>query len=239
MQYYKKSIYGELLDHSSTDNDDDTVSKLTNPTKGTTDLKGDVKIPPKSTRDHQVNTQYSDISTDSDSSSYACEETRLPPIMGTEKPMELIELPNSDAASVDTTPAMIAPSSTQKLEDQFDKEVYIPMMKQPTSMKKKKSITAPPHITTTAQASQQVVQKKTSATPTHITTITKGSHPVDQNIDFIFLDEVDIMNNANDALEMKPSATKSQHPVEPEDFNSQVFNDEEDSSKVMDSSILD
>ena len=51
-----------------------------------------------------MNTQYSDTSTDSDSSSYGCEEIGLPPIMGTEKPMELIELPNSDAASVDTPP---------------------------------------------------------------------------------------------------------------------------------------
>ena len=159
-------------------------------------------------------------------------------IMGTEKPMELIELPNSDAASVDTAFALTALSSTQKLEDWFDKEIYIPMTKQPMSIKKK-NVTAPPHITITAQASQQVVKKKTSATPTHITTITKGSHPVDQNIDFIFQDEVDITNNANDALEMKPSATKSQHPVEPEDFNSHVFNDEEDYSKVMDLSILD
>ena len=123
------------MDHSSTDNNDDTVSKLTNPTKTTSDPKGDLAIPPKSTRDYQVTTQYSDTSTDSDSSSYACEETRLPPNMGTENPMELIELPNSDADSGATTPTVAALSSTQKLEDQFDKEVYIPMMKQPTSIK--------------------------------------------------------------------------------------------------------
>ena len=145
--------------------------------------------------------QYSETSTDSDSSSYACEETRLPPNMGNEKPTEVIELPSSDADSGATTPAVAALSSTQKLEDWFDK--------------------------------------------THA----KASQPVEQNIDFIFLDDIDDINDSNqtmqvmhdntchpasDALGMKPSATMAQHELELDDFNSHVFNDEDDISKVVD-----
>ena len=82
--YYKKPIYGDLFENSSTDNDDDTVSKLANPMKATRDPTCDLAIPLKSTRDYQVTAKYSEASTDSDSSSYACEETRLPPNMGNE-----------------------------------------------------------------------------------------------------------------------------------------------------------
>ena len=46
-------------------------------------------------------------------------------------------------------------SSAQKLEDQYDKEVHIPMMKQPTTMKKK-SIAIPPQVTASAKASHPV-----------------------------------------------------------------------------------
>ena len=147
--YCKKSIYGDLFENSSTDEDDDTVSKLANLTS---DPIGDKAIPLKSTRDYQVTAQYSETSTDSDSSIYACEETILPPNLGNEKPMELIELPCSDADSGATTPAVAALCSAQKLAGWFDKEVHNPMMKQPTTIKKKNTGT-PPHITTTAKAS--------------------------------------------------------------------------------------
>ena len=67
--------------------------------KAASDPTCDLALPLKSTSDYQVTAQYSETSTDSDSSSYACEETRLPPNIGNEKPMELIELPSSDADS--------------------------------------------------------------------------------------------------------------------------------------------
>ena len=127
---------------------------------------------------------------------------------------------------------MAALSSAQKLEDWFDKEVHIPMMKQPTTIKKKSTAT-PPHITTTAKASQ----------------------PVEQNIDFIFLDDDDddinvsnqtmqVMHEntchpANDSSEMKPPTTMTPCGVLLDDFNSHIFNDEHNISKVIDSSILE
>ena len=80
------------------------------------------------------------------------------------------------------------------------------------------------------------------------------SQPVEQNSDFIFLDDVDIINVSNqtmqvmhentchpasDALEMKQSATMTQHEVELDDFNSHIFNDKDDISKAVDSSVLE
>ena len=78
------------------------------------------------------------------------------------------------------------------------------------------------------------------------------SQPVEQNIDFIFLDDVDIINVSNqtmqfmhenhpasDALDMKQSATMTQHEVELDDFNSHIFNDKDDISKAVDSSVLE
>ena len=85
-QHYKKPIYGDLFENSSTNNNDDNASKLTFPMKTTSDPTCDLALPLKSTSDYQVTVQYSETSTDSDSSSYACEETRLPPNMGNEKP---------------------------------------------------------------------------------------------------------------------------------------------------------
>ena len=127
-------------------------------------------------------------------------------------------------------PAVAALSSAQKLEDQFDKEVHIPMTKQPTTIKKKNT-TTPPNVTTTAKASQ----------------------PVEHNIDFIFLDNdndnnvsnqtMQVMHEntchpASDALEMKPPTMKTQHEVVLDDFNSHIFNDKHNISKVIDSSVL-
>ena len=107
-------------------------------------------------------------------------------------------------------------SSAQKLEDQYDKEVHIPMMKQPTTMKKK-SIAIPPQVTASA----------------------KASHPVEYNIDFLSIDDVDnidVSNNqtvpvindstyhsASDGLDVKPPAMKKQQEVVLEDFNIHVF----------------
>ena len=100
--------------------------------------------------------QYHETSSDSDSSSYALEETRTPSNMGNEKLMEVTVLPGGDKDSGAPIPAETVLDSTtsddwkvahtglmQKLEDQFDKEVHIPIMKQPTTMKKK-SIATPP-----------------------------------------------------------------------------------------------
>ena len=42
-----------------------------------------------------------------------------------------------------------------------------------------------------------------------------------------------------DALEMKESTTMAQHEVELDDFNSHIFNDEDDISKAVDSSVLE
>ena len=66
-------------------------------------------------------------------------------------------------------------SSAWKLEDWFDMEVYIPMTKQPNTIKKKNTAT-PPQVTTTAKVNQ----------------------PVEHNIDFRFLDNddgIDVSNN--------------------------------------------
>ena len=164
----------------------------------------------KSTGDYQVTAQYSETSSGSDSSSYACEETRIPSNMGNEKPMELLVLPKGDKDSGATIPVetvldatmaddwkVAHTSSAQKLEDQFDKEVHIPMMKQPTTMKKK-CIATQPQVTPTA----------------------KVSHPVQHNVDFLSIDnddDIDASNNqtlpvlndssyhpASDGLDMKP-----------------------------------
>ena len=180
----------------------------------------------------QVTAQYSETRSGSDSSSYACEETRTPSNMGNEKPMELLVLPRGDEDSGVTIPAETVPDSTlagdwkvthtgsvEKLEDQFDKEVHIPMMKQPTTMKKK-SIATPPQVTAMA----------------HV------SHPVDHNINFPTIydvDNIDVSNNltvpvmndsiyhpASDGLDVKPPTIKKQQVVVLEDFNILVFNDE-------------
>ena len=59
----------------------------------------------KSTGDYQVTAQYSETSSDSHSSSYACKETRAPSNIGNEKPMELLVLPKGNDDSGATIPA--------------------------------------------------------------------------------------------------------------------------------------
>ena len=161
--------------------------------------------------DYQVTAQYSETSSGSDSSSYACEETRSPSNMGTETPMEVIALPRVDDDSGATIPAETVLDSTtaddqkvahtglmQKLEDWFDKEVHIPIMKQPTTVKKK-SIAMPPQVTAAVQA----------------------ICPVDHTVDFLSVDNIDVSNNqtitvvndsmyhpASEELHVKPPATK-------------------------------
>ena len=44
----------------------------------------------------------------------------------------------------------------QKLEDWFNKEVHIPIMKQPTTVKKK-SIATPPQVTATVKAIHKMI----------------------------------------------------------------------------------
>ena len=63
----------------------------------------------------------------------------------------------------------------QKLEGWFDKEVHIPMMKQPTTVK-----------------------KKSIATPAQVTATVQVIHPVDHNVDFPSIynvDNIDVSNN--------------------------------------------
>ena len=143
---------------------------------------------------------------------YACEETRTPSNMGNENLMELLILPRGNNDSGASIPVETVLDSTtaedwkvthtglmQKLEDWFDKEVHIAMMKQPTTVKKK-SIAAPPQVTATVQV----------------------IHPVDHNVDFPSIynvDNIDVSNNqtvtvmnnstyhpASDELHVKPPA---------------------------------
>ena len=114
--------------------------------------------------DYQVTAQYSETSSISDSSSYACEETRTPSNVVNERPIELIVLPRGNNDSGVTIPAKTVLDSTtgddwkvshmglmQKLKDQVDKEVHIPIVKKPTIVKKK-SIT-PPQVTDAVRVS--------------------------------------------------------------------------------------
>ena len=94
-------------------------------------------------------------------------------------------------------------SLMQKLEDQFDKEVHIPIMKQPTTVKEKSIAT--PH-----QVASAVREK-----------VIRG---VDHNVDFqsIYdIDKMDVLNNqtitavkdstyhpASEEMDVKPQATK-------------------------------
>ena len=95
--------------------------------------------------------QYSETSSDSDSTSCAREETRTPSNMGDEKLMEVIVLPRGNDDSGATIPAETVLGSTTaddwkvahtglnwKLEDWFGKKVHIPIVKQPTTVKKTK-----------------------------------------------------------------------------------------------------
>ena len=90
-------------------------------------------IPMKFTDDYQVIAQYSETSTEGDSSSYDNEETRTPSHMGNDRPTEEIVVPGGDDDSGATIPAETVLDSTtadewkvahttlmQKLEDQFD-----------------------------------------------------------------------------------------------------------------------
>ena len=109
----------------------------------------------KFTDDKQDIDQYSETSTEGDSSSYGNEDTRTPSSMGNDKLMEEIVVPGGDEDSVATIPAeTVLDSNTaydwkvahsglmQKLEDWFNKEVHIPIAKQPTNVKEK-SIATP------------------------------------------------------------------------------------------------
>ena len=73
-QFYKKPLFGNLFDSSSSEDEDDSVITSV--------------IPTKFMNDRQGTAQYSETSSDSDSSSYALEETRTPSNMGNEKLME-------------------------------------------------------------------------------------------------------------------------------------------------------
>ena len=169
--------------------------------------------------------QYSETSTEGDSSSHG-NDARTPSNMGNDKPMEEIVEPGGDKDSEATIPAeTVLDSNTaydwkvahtglmQKLKDQFNKEVHIPIMKQPTNVKEK-SI-AMPH-----QASSAVREKVI--------------HGVDHNADFpstYDVDEMDVSNNltitavkdsmyhaAIEELEVKPPATKKAQDVLLEDL---------------------
>ena len=129
--------------------------------------------------------------------------------------MELLVLPRGNDDSGATIPAETVLDSTtaddwkvthtgllKKLEDWFDKDVHIPMMMQPTTVKKK-NIAAQPLVTATVQV----------------------IHLVDHNIDFPSIydvDNVDVSNNqtvtvmnnsiyhpASDELCVKPHAIKN------------------------------
>ena len=58
----QETTIGNLFDSSSSEDEDDPANKIA--------------IPMKSIGDYQVTVQYSETSSDSESSSYACEETR-------------------------------------------------------------------------------------------------------------------------------------------------------------------
>ena len=66
----------------------------------------------KFTDDYQVTAQYSETSSDGDSSSYGLEETRTLSNMGNEKPMKIIVLPGGDEASGATIPGETVLDST-------------------------------------------------------------------------------------------------------------------------------
>ena len=185
---------------------------------------------------YQVTAQYSETSSDSDSSSYACEETRTPSNMGNEQPMEVIVLPRGDDDSGATIPAETVLDSTtaddwkvsltgsmQKLEDQFDKEVHTPIVKQPTTVK-----------------------KKSTATPPQVIATVKVIHQDDHNVDLLSIydvDNIDVSNNQtittvnnstyhppSEELHMKPPATTKKQDVVLEDIDIHVFNNKDNSA---------
>ena len=59
-----------LFENSSSEDNDDPASKLAIPMKSTSDPTSELAIPMKSTGDYQVTVQYSETSSDSNSSSY-------------------------------------------------------------------------------------------------------------------------------------------------------------------------
>ena len=135
-RFSKKLLYGNLFDSSSSEDEDDPAITSV--------------IQMKLTDDNQDIAQYSETSTEGDSSSYGNEGTRTPFNMGTDKLMEEIVVPGGDEDSGATIPAeTVLDSNTaddwkvvhtglmQKLEDWFNKKVHIPIMKQPTNVKEK------------------------------------------------------------------------------------------------------
>ena len=104
--------------------------------------------------DNQHIPQSAETSGDGDSLSFGLEVTRTPSNMRTNKQMEAIMVAGSEEDSGATIPAeTVLDSSTvydwklehtglmKKLEDKFNKEVHIPITKQPTTVKEKSTAT--------------------------------------------------------------------------------------------------
>ena len=139
-RYYRKPLYGNLFDSSSSEDEDDPeITSVT--AKNIED-------------DNQHIAQYSDTSDDGDSSSYGLEDSRTPSNMGSDKRMEETVVAGSEEDSWATIPAeTVLDSNTvydwkiqhigsmKKLQDRFSKEVHIPIAKQPTTVKEKSTAT--------------------------------------------------------------------------------------------------
>ena len=139
-RYYRKPLYGNLFDSSShEDEDDPEIASVT-----VKNIEGDNQHIPQS----------AETSGDGDSLSFGLEVTRTPSNMRTDKQMEAIMVAGSEEDSGATIPAeTVLDSSTvynwklehtglmKKLEDKFNKEVHIPITKQPTTVKEKSTAT--------------------------------------------------------------------------------------------------
>ena len=139
-RYYRQPLYGNSFDSSSSEDEDDPeIASVT-----ANNIEDD----------NQHISQYSETSDDGDSSSYGIEDARTPSNMGTDKQMEETVVAGSEEDSGATIPAeTVLDSNTvydwkiqytgsmKKVEDKLNKEVHIPIAKQPTTVKEKSTAT--------------------------------------------------------------------------------------------------
>ena len=133
-RFYRKPLYGNLFESSSSEDEDDPAITWV--------------IQTKFMDDKQDTPLYSETSTEGDSSSYGNKDTRTPSNMGNDKLIEEIVGPGGDKDSGATIPAetvldsntaydwkVAHTGSMQKLEDWLNKEVHTPITKKPTNVK--------------------------------------------------------------------------------------------------------
>ena len=181
------NCYGNIFDSSSSEDEDDPEVESV-AAKNIDD-------------DNQHTAQSGDTSNDADSLSYGNEDTRTTSNMGTHKHMEEIVLGESEEESGATILVeTVLDCNTEydwkiqhrglmkKLEDRFNKEVHIPIAKQPRTVKDSnmlpcKLLLLHSHHSVDFPLNYEVEQLDLSRNPTITDDTNSACHPADEDLD--------------------------------------------------------